>query len=459
MIGNLDGIDNDYIAGWAMDRDDPSRRIPVEVLYNGSLLSSTLAAFHRADLVKAGVGDGSNGFYVALPALDAPERAEVQVFAADTREPIGATRSITRRPKCSPKGILAAEMLRLQQMPLHSLSAVRFDGDHLVVTGIHLPPEGNPFKLKVHASPGTAFEVTYPVYNRNVGDWYWYWPNGSWSGYRIEIDLAASTGEGPHFEFTFETDDDDPAVGALGRNKVHVPKDLGVYQKFPHGDQLTRVQRFDSAQRVALAGYSHYRVVAQIAEHYGVDLANANILDWGCGHGRVIRHFAQQHAVKEAWGVDIDPENVGWLGDNFPEIQASHVPLSPPTDLPAEHFDFIYAISVMTHLTEEIQDVWLSELKRITKPGGIVALTFAGPSSVAFSSRFLTPDWLSRWMETGFDDTIESADLIDKIEDNSYYRNTKQTEEWTRNLWGKHFEVVDVHPCVFGYQDVAILRA
>ena len=459
MIGNLDGIDNDYISGWALDRDDPSHRVPLEVYYNGELLTTTVAGFHRADLVKAGIGDGSNGFYVAMPALDAPEHAEVYVLTADTRQPIGEPRTINRRPKCARNGILAADVLRLHSLPLHSVSAVQFSGDRLVVTGLHLPPRGNPSALRVSSTPGIAFEVAYPVFNRNVGEWYWYWPNGSWSGYRIEIDLAASTDEGPHFEFTFESDLDDPAVSALGRNRIHIPKNLEIYQRFPHGDQLTRVQRFDSAQGVALAGYSHYRVVAQIAEHYGVDLPSANVLDWGCGHGRVIRHFAQQRQVNEAWAVDIDPENVGWLRDNFPDINASAVPLLPPTELPSQHFDFIFAISVMTHLTKELQQAWLAELKRISKPGGLVVLTFAGPTSVAFASRFLTPDWLSTWLETGFDDSIENQDLVDKIGDNTYYRNTKQTEEVTRKTWADHFEVVDVHPCMFGFQDVAVLRA
>jgi len=458
MIGNLDGIDNDYIAGWALDEDHPKRRVPLEVHYNGRLLAPAVAGFHRADLIKAGVGDGNNGFFVALPALDEPEEAVVWVVAAGTGEALGVPRTINRRPKCSRTGILAADMLRLQPLPLHSIQGLSFDGEKLVVTGIHLPPRGNPFALEIHSTPGTAFTVKYPVNVPNVGEWYWYWPNGSWSGYRIEIDLPASTGTGPHFEFAFDTGSEDPAATALGRNRIHIPKDLAIYQGFPHGDQLTRVQRFDSIQRVALSGYSHYRVVAQIAEHYGVDLPAANVLDWGCGHGRVIRHFAQQGQASEAWGVDIEPENVGWLQDNVPGVRAATVPLVPPTDLPADHFDLVYGISVMTHLTREVQEKWLAELKRIVKPGGLVVLTYAGPASAAFASRFLTPEWFSHWQETGFDDTMESQDLNDKIGDDDYYRNTKQTEEVTRKLWGQYFDVIDVHTCMFGYQDVAIMR-
>lgn len=459
MIGNLDGIDNDYIAGWALDEADPSRRVPVEAFYNGRLLTTAVAAFHRPDLRKAGVGDGSNGFYIPMPALDSPEEAEVSVVAAETGEPIGKPRTVQRQPKRSRTGILAAEMLRMHTLPLHRMHGVTFDGEHLVVTGMHLPPGGNPFALRVSSTPGTVFEFTCPDYVPTVGAEYWYWPDASWSGFRIVIDLPASTGQGPHFEFCFDSGLDDPAATALGRNRIHVPKKLGAYQRFPHGDQLTRVQTFDSIRDVALGGYTHHRMLAQIAEHYGVDLAGASVLDWGCGHGRMIRHFAQQGTVKESWGVDIDRENVAWLSENFPGVKAATVPLLPPTDLPSQHFDLVYGISVMTHLTREVQEKWLDELKRITKPGGLVVLTFAGSTNVAYASRYLDPQWLRNWQETGYDDSSVSYDLLDKIEDPGYYRNTKQSDEVTRNLWGAHLDVVDTHACAFGYQDVAILRA
>ncbi len=183
----------------------------------------------------------------------------------------------------------------------------------------------------------------------------------------------------------------------MGRNHIRVPKNLSAYQNYPGGDNLTRVHHFDNIRRVALAGYNDYRQVAGIAESYGVDLSTSAVLDWGSGHGRMIRHFADEGRVKEAWAVDIDPENIAWLNDNIDSVEASTVPLLPPTDLPEKHFDLIYAISVMTHLTYDVQEAWLKELKRITKPGGIVMLTFAGRTSVSFASQFLTPEWLESW--------------------------------------------------------------
>src|SRR5437868_3848308 len=140
MIGNVDGVDNDTICGWVLDPDEPGRRIPIEVFYNGGLLTTSLAAFHRPDLVKAGVGDGSSGFYVPLPALREPEEAEIVVRVTETGEQLGKQIPLSRLPKCSPSGVLAADALDLHAVPLHSLHGLTFDGAQLTISGIHLPP-------------------------------------------------------------------------------------------------------------------------------------------------------------------------------------------------------------------------------------------------------------------------------------------------------------------------------
>jgi len=459
MRGNVDGINNDYVQGWALDEEDPSRRVPVDVLYNGELLKHTVAGFPRTDLLAAGVGDGSNGFYVALPTLRQPEDAEISVVVGDSGELLAEPRRLSRRPQCSSRGLLARDVLALHTTPLHAMQGLEFDGETLRIAGIHLPPGGDPFSLTLRSTPGTVFKFRYPLHAPGAADWYWYWPNVSWSAFQIEVDVTASTDTGPHYDFWFETAEGGPGFSTLGRNHLRVPKDLNAYQNFPGGDQLTRVHRFDSNRRVVIGGYNDYRQVVDLAEHYGVDLTSSKVLDWGCGHGRVIRHFADGHRVAEAWGVDIDAENVTWLQRGVPSVRASTVPLHPPSDLPSGHFDLVYGISVMTHLTRDVQETWLRELRRITRPGGLVLLTFAGRTSAAFASRFLTAEWIEDWERSGFDDSLDSVDLNGKIGDDEYYRNTKQTPEFTRGFWGRHFEVVDIHECLFGYQDVAVLRA
>ncbi len=53
----------------------------------------------------------------------------------------------------------------------------------------------------------------------------------------------------------------------------------------------------------------------------------------------------------------------------------------PPLPFPNEHFDVVCCLSVFTHLNEPMQDVWLAELNRIMKPGGVLLVTIFGENA------------------------------------------------------------------------------
>jgi SAM-dependent methyltransferase len=65
---------------------------------------------------------------------------------------------------------------------------------------------------------------------------------------------------------------------------------------------------------------------------------------------------------------------LGWLA----EFQTNE--LAPPLNYEAEKFDLIYAVSVFTHLPEDLQYAWLDELRRVLRPRGILLLTLHGQS-------------------------------------------------------------------------------
>ena len=62
----------------------------------------------------------------------------------------------------------------------------------------------------------------------------------------------------------------------------------------------------------------------------------------------------------------------------LPFVQISQNELSPPLGYPDQKFDFVYAISVFTHPSAELQTAWLRELRRILKPGGRLLITTQG---------------------------------------------------------------------------------
>lgn len=116
------------------------------------------------------------------------------------------------------------------------------------------------------------------------------------------------------------------------------------------------------------------------------------MLDFGCGCGRTLRWF--NGSEPHLHGTDIDAEAIGWCQKNLHFADFEMNEGLPPLDYADETFDLIYAISVFTHLDEERQFLWLDELKRATKPGGIVLLTVHGEHA-----RKVLPDEEAREVE------------------------------------------------------------
>jgi SAM-dependent methyltransferase len=101
------------------------------------------------------------------------------------------------------------------------------------------------------------------------------------------------------------------------------------------------------------------------------------LLDWGCGCGRVLRHWAGlQHTGVH--GCDINPKMVAWCNEHLPFVEASINDLSPPLPYDNGSFDLVYAFSVMTHLSEDLQRAWMDECHRVLKPGGFLLFSTLG---------------------------------------------------------------------------------
>jgi SAM-dependent methyltransferase len=103
----------------------------------------------------------------------------------------------------------------------------------------------------------------------------------------------------------------------------------------------------------------------------------AAILDFGCGCGRVIRHWPPLTAA-ELHGVDYSSRLVDWCRANLPHGRFSVNQLAPPLGYPAQSFDLIYALSVFTHLPEPLQHAWITEFSRLLTPDGLLLLTVHG---------------------------------------------------------------------------------
>jgi SAM-dependent methyltransferase len=128
------------------------------------------------------------------------------------------------------------------------------------------------------------------------------------------------------------------------------------------------------------SGRQQAEIIRSAAQRNGAPLeSTGSLLDFGCGCGRVLRHWAglEGPAIR---GSDFNERLVGWCAANLPFVTASVNQLAPPLRYEDEQFDLVYAISVFTHLPHDLERAWIDELSRITAPGGLLLVTTHGDS-------------------------------------------------------------------------------
>ena len=103
-------------------------------------------------------------------------------------------------------------------------------------------------------------------------------------------------------------------------------------------------------------------------------------LDFGCGYGRVVRFLAERVPPDRLWAGDVLEEAVDFCHSEF----GVH-PLHSRADLERlelDPFDFIYAISVLSHLNERNSRALLRVLGDALRPNGILMFTTHGRRSL-----------------------------------------------------------------------------
>ena len=133
--------------------------------------------------------------------------------------------------------------------------------------------------------------------------------------------------------------------------------------------------------------YVREQITALLSEE-GISIsAFQSILDFGCGLGRFL--MAIEPLLSESqrlFGAEVSPGRAQWCQENLPFATVVNNELLPPLPFEVGQFDFIFAMSVFTHLRLDLQFAWATELDRLLMPGGILMFSTHGPS---FMPRFL----------------------------------------------------------------------
>jgi SAM-dependent methyltransferase len=222
--------------------------------------------------------------------------------------------------------------------------------------------------------------------------------------------------------------------------------------------------------------YLAYGIFKQLAASNSIDLRECdNILDFGCGWGRIIRFFLKDVEPSKLHGVDIDRAMIDICRQSHLKCSFSLIDPLPPLHFSDNMMDVIYLYSVFTHLSEEVHVEWLREFKRILRPGGVLIATTRPRAFIPFCAELRKKDF-EKWQRgaaSAFANTGRVLDAYDRgkychsatgggvAQDRSFYGESCIPKTYVEKEWTKYFSFVDLisYPELTNYyQDVIVAR-
>jgi ubiquinone/menaquinone biosynthesis C-methylase UbiE len=215
---------------------------------------------------------------------------------------------------------------------------------------------------------------------------------------------------------------------------VALPPDYLMYESF----QLDYERYYINGQKTAewLAGL--------VEKHKS--LKGANVLDWGCGPARIIRHLPGLIEEGTFYGTDYNRQSIVWCSANFPDIYFHSNDLMPGLVYEKDMFDLVYGISIFTHLSKDAHEAWLNELIRVLKPGGMLLITLHGQS---FREKLTTAEKLL------FDE--DELVIRGRVTEGHRTFTSFHPEKWVR-VWTLSLSVLEHIPGANGAQDVWMFK-
>jgi SAM-dependent methyltransferase len=214
-----------------------------------------------------------------------------------------------------------------------------------------------------------------------------------------------------------------------------------------------RVSATRSAEEFLERGTVAAETIAHVLDAAGYRLAEfADVFDFGCGCGRVIQLLPR---AGNLFGSDIDRDAIAWCRAHLPFATFSVNDPLPPLTYRDGSFDFVYAVSVFSHINEPAQLLWLKELQRVTRPGALVLVTVRGDAYL----HEMSDDVRSTVERAGF------AFAESSFWDGHFplwYQTTQHTQAYVERTFTRYFTLVDYIPGGLrggqGRQDIVVLQ-
>lgn len=178
------------------------------------------------------------------------------------------------------------------------------------------------------------------------------------------------------------------------------------------------------------AGKSVARTISVAADL--AELSPQSILDYGCGHGRVMRWLQVFWPDARLAGADVTESQVSFCAETF---GSDPVLINRPFSdikLPSQ-YDLIWLGSIFTHMDENGWKDLFNSLRKHVKTGGVICFSFAGQ----YVYRSIKEG--NRW---GFKPEDDLTNLIDGYEEAGFgyfQQATSNGQPWGRSLVSPHW--------------------
>jgi len=143
-------------------------------------------------------------------------------------------------------------------------------------------------------------------------------------------------------------------------------------------DQHAETYSDQHAKNIAVSGenpefFAEYKVAD--AKRLTRESQVHRILDFGSGIGNSIAYFRKHFDGGELFCADPSRRSLAIAAERFPGLER-YVGIAEGArlDLPDGYFDLCFSACVFHHIAHEQHRFWLEELRRVTRPGGMLVI-------------------------------------------------------------------------------------
>lgn len=143
-------------------------------------------------------------------------------------------------------------------------------------------------------------------------------------------------------------------------------------------DLLADEYRTVHEKNIAITGegpeyFAEYKIADLLSSIESLKRPSASIVDFGCGIGNSVPFFRTYFPSSKLTCADVSSRSIEIARERFPGNEA-YALIDDMIPLPDESQDITFSACVFHHIPHEQHVHWLSELLRITRPGGILAI-------------------------------------------------------------------------------------